>query len=85
MRWIRKILLQKTTLRECRYLKLRSLLRRVREQGGEQISLLSDELEDNEKSKEILLSENEELRRQVKELESRPVEVAGAVTERGGN
>lgn len=54
---------------------IKKLVEKSKEQG-EQISLLSDELEDNEKSKEILLSENEELRRQVKELESRPVEVA---------
>lgn len=54
---------------------IKELVEKSKEQG-EQISLLSDELEDNEKSKEILLSENEELRRQVKELESRPVEVA---------
>lgn len=54
---------------------IKRLVEKSKEQG-EQISLLSDELEDNEKSKEILLSENEELRRQVKELESGPVEVA---------
>lgn len=54
---------------------IKELVEKSKEQG-EQISLLSDELEDNEKSKEILLSENEELRRQVKELEIRPVEVA---------
>ena len=54
---------------------IKKLVEKSKEQG-EQISLLSDELEGNEKSKEILLSENEELRRQVKELESRPVEVA---------
>ncbi len=54
---------------------IKKLVEKSKEQG-EQISLLSDEVEDNEKSNEILLSENEELRRKVKELESRPVEVA---------
>lgn len=43
---------------------IKKLVEKSKEQG-EQISLLSDELEGNEKSKEILLSENEELRRQV--------------------